>query len=59
MPKYACMLAAIASASWASRSACSGSPCAIADAGARGQRHHRHPPVVVETASSAERRAAT
>ena len=30
MPRYACMSAAIASASWASRSACSGSPCAIA-----------------------------
>ena len=58
MSRYALSSAARASASWASRSACSGSPCRDRHPGADRQRRRQHQPVVVETASSAQRRAA-
>ena len=48
-----------ASASWASRSACSGSPCAIATRARVVSATTRYQPVAVDTASSAQRRAAS
>ena len=59
MNRYASTSAARASASWASRSAWSGSPCAIATRARVVSASDRNAPVVVDTASSAQRRAAT
>ena len=59
MNRYASTSAARASASWASRSAWSGSPCAIATRARVVSGSDRNTPVVVDTASSAQRRAAT
>ena len=56
--RYASISAARASASWASRSACSGSPCAIATRARVVSARNSQKPVVVDTASSAQRRAA-
>jgi len=51
--------AAPASASWASRSASSGSPCAIATRARVVSAHISHDPVAIAAASSAQRPAAT
>ena len=53
MSRYALISAAPVSASWASRSACSGSRCVIATRARVVNASIRHQPVVVDAASSA------